>query len=409
MDKTLVKQYADDAERRIREVHIGCFEGHDKPLFLISEEYPGIWLEHVYDSIFYAKSHPEYLEIARNTVRLFIAHQTPQGQLPCYVWDHARKGGDPAKLVGYGQTQEVVSFAKLCLMLWEMQPDDAFLGEIYTASAKWEAWLRRCRMTTGRGLVEMFVGFDTGHDNSERVDHMYYSGNRMENGEIVGADCPPEPGDTAPILAVDMNCNLYATERALAKMAKLLGKAEDALLYETRAAEVKGALFALCFDKEDCFFYDVDRFGRKRKIKSSAILHLFMEGVLDKNADRDLIDGIHRRYLRNPKEFWCRYPYPSVSLSEPSRERHTMINSWGYYSQALIALRCSMWMDDYGFSEDYDHICERWVEAVTDNYPHYRFGQEIVPETGVMSPCSDYYSSCMIFYLYAAKRIGVIG
>lgn len=32
------------------------------------------------------------------------------------------------------------------------------------------------------------------------------------------------------------------------------------------------------------------------------------------------------------------------------------------------------------------------------------FGQELDPVTGIPSPCSQYYSSTMLFYLYAARR-----
>ena len=47
------------ALERIEKVHIACFRGMEKPLFLISEQYPGLWLEHVYDS-------------AGNAIHLFI-------------------------------------------------------------------------------------------------------------------------------------------------------------------------------------------------------------------------------------------------------------------------------------------------------------------------------------------------
>lgn len=40
-------------------MHIACFLGMEKPLFLLSEQYPGLWLEHVYDS-------------AGNAIHLFI-------------------------------------------------------------------------------------------------------------------------------------------------------------------------------------------------------------------------------------------------------------------------------------------------------------------------------------------------
>lgn len=47
----------------------------EKPLFLISERYPGVWLEHVYDSVFYAMLDPTKLYLAENTLNLFIDNQ----------------------------------------------------------------------------------------------------------------------------------------------------------------------------------------------------------------------------------------------------------------------------------------------------------------------------------------------
>lgn len=408
MDTNKVQILCEDAINRINNVHIACFSGHDKPLFLISETYPGIWLEHVYDSIFYAQMNPKYLQIAVNTVNLFIDRQTGEGQLPAYIWDSARVGVPPEQLVGYGQTQEVVSFAKLCLMLWKMNPETDFLERIYAACAKWENWLRTYRMTTDRGLVEMFVGYDTGHDNSERVSGIAHEGFHMENGKIMNAAVLPADDGVTPILPVDMNCNMFATETALSEMAAILGRSEESEMYAKRAVSIKEKLFEHCFDENDCFFYDVDRNGCKRKIKSSTIFHLFLEGVLDKDADKAVIDGIYTKYINNPSEFRTNYPFPAVSVTEPSRDRHKQPNSWGYYSQALIALRCTMWMDRYGFGKDFDNLCAKWIEGITRSYPEKRFCQELDPETGEMTECSEYYSSCMLFCLYAVRRLGIV-
>lgn len=44
--KTAIAARYDAAMKQITQNNIGCFKGHSKPLFLISEEYPGVWLEH---------------------------------------------------------------------------------------------------------------------------------------------------------------------------------------------------------------------------------------------------------------------------------------------------------------------------------------------------------------------------
>lgn len=408
MKKERVRQIAQEVSARLTEQHIGCFRGMDKPLFLISAAYPGVWLEHVYDSVFYAKNKKEGLSLAENTVRLFLSRQTAEGQFPCYIWNADRLPHlAPELLTGYGQIQECVSFARLCFEVYEMNRDSAFLAEVYAACRRWDGWLRRYRMTTGRGLIEMFYGYDTGHDNSARLDGMACPGNQMKDGVPQNAaTLPPEDGIT-PILAVDMNCNFFGTQTALADMAEALGLPDEAAEWREKATEVKENLFRHCFDENDCFFYDADREGRLRKCRSSTVLHLFLEGVLDPTEDRALIEKIYTRYLANPTEFGTPYPFPAVSVSDPTWERpDPQPNNWGYYSEGLIALRCTRWMDRYGFSRDFDRLCEAWLSAWTAAYPDFCMGQELHPLTGIPSASSEWYSSTMLFYLFAARRLG---
>ena len=403
--KHSVPELVNAASERIERLHIGCFEGIDTPLFLISDTYPGIWLEHVYDSVFYAKMNPERLQLAVNTIMLFINSQKPDGQLPFNVMNTAKvKRANP---FGYAQIQECVSFAALCLEVAEMKNDIEFLRVVYEASKKWENWIRTHRMTTNRGLVEMFVGYDTGHDNSGRLNGMAHHGNHVVDGKELNAACLPDDDGVTPILAVDMSCNLYATDVAIAKMAKTLGHIDEAQKYLELAAEVKKKLFEHCYDPEDVFFYDVDRNGNKRKFLSSTILHLFLEKVLDPTEDALLISQIYEKHLKNPNEFWTNYPFPSMALCDPSTVGHVDRNCWGYFTEGLIELRCTRWMDYYGFTADFDYICRKWVEAWTEHYDTIKFGQELDPVTGIPSKCSEYYSSCMLFYIYAAKRLGL--
>lgn len=403
-----IKELCEIASEHIRAKNIGCFAGMDKPLFMISETYPGIWLEHVYDSVFYAKLEPGNAQLAKNTLNLFLDNQSEEGQLPCYVLNRGKNLTGYGDVVGYGQIQECVSFAALCLEVCVMTGDKEFLVKCYEAAKRWEGWLRKYRMTQNMGLVEMFCGFDTGHDNSARFEDISCKGNYRRDGVTMNASVMPPDDGITPIAAVDMNCNFYATEKALEEMARLLDKPEEAAEWSRKAAEVKERLFAVCYDEDDCFFYDVDRNGRKRRYRSSTILHLFLEKVLDPKEDQELIAQIYTRYLHNPKEFWTEYPFPSMSVSDPSWKKHTQSNCWGYFSQALIALRCTRWMDAYGLERDFDQLCEKWVQAWTDGFETAAFGQELDPLTGIPSECSQWYSSCMLFYVYAVRRLGLV-
>ena len=408
-DKAKIKKIYDEVMSRIRNVHIACFKGMKDPLFLISDQYPGLWMEHTYDSVMFAHLEPEYINLAENAINLFIDRQTEEGQLPFTVMDGNKfPNDDPESLVRYSHIQECVSFLTLALEVYEMNHNKAFLEKIYNAGCRWNAWFRKYRMTTGRGLIEMFCGFDTGHDNSGRLEGIAWPNGNSKNGVRQNASVlPPDDGIT-PILAVDMNCNFYADEVALSKMAEILGKSDESRSWAESSEEVKKNIFKYCYDEKDHFFYDVDRFSEKRKYKSSTIFHLFLEKVLDKEKDAELIDCIYKEHIKNPDEFWTPYPFPSMAVNDPSVINHPDFNCWGYYTQGLIILRCTRWMDYYGWSGDLDYILRKWVETWTEHFGEICLAQEIDPITGVPTKSSEWYSSCMLAYVYAVRRLNLI-
>ena len=118
-------------------------------------------------------------------------------------------------------------------------------------------------MTMHTGLIEMFVGYDTGHDNSGRLEGISCPRNYVKDGVRMDAAVLPED-DVVPILAVDMNANYYGTARSLAEMAELLGYDQESAAWSAQAAFIKQKLLEYCFNKEDCFFYDVDKHGKHR-------------------------------------------------------------------------------------------------------------------------------------------------
>ena len=389
---------------RLDKRHIACFGGLESPLLLISDEYHGVWLEHVYDAVFYATLDKEKLYLAENTINAFIDHQSADGQLPCFIRAES-DSGEASRFVGYSQIQECVSFPKLSFTVYEMNGNREFLEKIYSSAEKWVLWLEKNRMTLGLGMVEMFVGFDTGHDFSGRLDGLSRKGNYILDGVRQNASVLPPEETVAPIVALDMNCNFYATLTALSEMARELGLSAESEKWAKRASELKGKIFEHLFDKEDCFFYDIDRHLNKRKYLSSTIFHLFMEGVLDRVADAELIDELYTRHISNPEEFATPYPYPSMAICDPSCKNRTEGNCWGYYSQGLIALRTTLWMEKYGFEKEFKRLCEKWVDAWTRHFDYIKLGQELDPVSGVPTKCSEWYSSTMLFYLYAAGRV----
>ena len=412
LTKEYIKSYREEILNEIRGKHIRTNSGHDGRLFLISTAYPGYWFEHLYDSIAWAKLFPEDRDIAVSHIKLFLKNQKEDGQMPSYFLDNdilntstrlakaytGREVLPPGLTPSYQQLQECVSVGSLCLDALELDKT-LDLGWMYGCCKKWDAWLCKNRMTRGLGLVEVFCGFDTGHDNSARFYTLKYHHDLC----TTPSEYPlgyPLGCDVAPLISPDVNAVFYGNRMALSKMAELLGKAEEAAEWKRKAEEVKKRLIEVCFDEKDCFFYDVDKNGNKIYVKSVSITSLFCEGVLDK----EMADEIYKRYLGNPSEFGTDYPFPGVSVSDPAWVQKMSGNDWGYYSQGNVALRTTRWMKKYGRENEYRKMMENWLTAwcKPDILP---FGQELHPITGEPSTASKWYSTTMLYLLSAMHEL----
>lgn len=391
----VIRERYNSAMERITHKNIGRFQGHSKELFLISDEYPGVWLEHAYDSVFFAKLEPKYANIAKNVLNLFLNHQKENGQLPCFIIDRSKNTDMPE--YGYSQIQECVSFFRLCLEYFEISKDIEFLKYAYIKGKKWIDWCESTRMPHKKGLIETFCGYDDGHDNSPRKNGMKYKGTAKNND----ASQYPDDDNVLPLISPDVNAVYYGDLLALADIAKVLDKPFYAEQYFQKAEKVKKLIIEICYDKNDDFFYDIDKNGNMRKFLSISITNIFAEHLLDS----EFMDRIYQKHLKNQNEFFTPYPFPSIAVSDPQFKKNLNGNSWGYYSQALTMLRCTRWMDAYGKQKDFDEILEKWIDKWTFGNK-IMFGQELDPLTGETSDCSEWYSSCMLVYIYAVRRLG---
>jgi len=395
INKAELKEKYEFVKNKLINENIRSINNYKEKVIVISNRYNGIWLEHVYDSIIYARLFNDY-SIAINTINLFIDLQNELGQLPCFIKSDSS--------IGYSQLQECVSFYNLCFVVYEKIRDINFLKKVYTSLNKWIGFVYKYRMTLDMGLVEMFVGYDTGHDNSPRLDTLKYKGYYSINGKRINANIKP---DDTPIIALDLNCNLYMNLNIGVKIAKILNDSNNEIKFLNLSKELKRNMFKYLLDKNKSFFFDL-KDNKKIEIYSISILHLFQERVLDLKEDKELIDNIFNKYINNKKEFNTNYPFPSISISDKSSINHRMTNSWGYYSQALTTLRLSLWMDYYGYSNELDNVLLKWVEVFIKYYNEFPFTQEIDPISGIPTDSSPYYSTSMLLFLYGINRLKLI-
>lgn len=366
-----------------------------KRVLLCGGGYPGIWLEHNQDNLFTTEFAPEE---AWNSMEIFMDCQREDGLFPFAVWLIGTS--DPYGVPQYWHVQNVLPFARCAMEVADKvgKPESCY-ARIYDSARRFDKWLETYRDTRKTGLVEMFCTWDTGHDNSPRV----------QCPEIPLA-CPEENAcnlkktDLVPLLSVDLSAMRYGALEALARLARLLGKDREAEEHLEKRALLREKILKYLYDPEDEFFYDVRPDGRFHKFRSEHVTRLFLNRVLTQSE----FDRVYERYFTTEgREFRPAYPIPSMSVDDPSFDRRLPHNSWGCNSQALTMLRALLWMKEYHREEDLETFHRKWVEATVDRDTDYP--QELDPFTGApilseKSKLKDYTPTLLLVLEYGKKH-----
>jgi hypothetical protein len=359
--------------------------GFPDPVLIEGSVYRGVWLECApQEGLVYSQFAP-VLGFANH--RVFFATQRSDGYIACSV---------KPDVLGTGQIQMVVPIAATALDLFETFGDSKFLEDAYESCARWDAWLMRYRNTRGTGLCEGFCTYDTGHDNSPRWKGMP---NRCTDND--SRLCPAAPG--LPRLCPDLSATVFGGRVALAKMARILGKASEADDWDERAAAICKLILDRLYVPDDASFYDLDSNNNFVRIRGDAMIRVLGEHVVDP----PLFDEIYRKQVHNPEAFWAPYPLPSIALDDPAFVRPIPRNSWGGASQALEALRATRWMEFYGKPADLAHLMDRWVDAIARSRDFY---QQLDPLTGEATKVGDpggYSPAALVLLDFVWRLYGV--
>ena len=357
--------------------------GYKTPIPLVGACYPGIWMEHNQDWYMLADIVPESAWAA---VELFMEKQKENGLFPVAVMTDGR--------VGYKQIQNIWPFARCAFQIArKLNKGENEFRRIYHAAAKFDHFLGQYRDHKNLGLVEMFCEYDTGHDNSPRV----MDGNLPRNIPE-GAEFMPE-NPCLPILAPDLSAMRYQARVALSEIAALLGDDQNALFWQEQAEITGNAIKKYLYDAEDDFYYDVDSSGKFRKYRTEHITRLYLNKVVDQTE----FDRQYKRYFEDPQEFCTPYPFPAVSISDPSFVKELPKNCWGSNTQALTALRATMWLPEYGRSDEKDRLLKRWMRAFLDH--DSPLPQELNPFTGAPIGDGVNYMPSLLLFKQAAELL----
>jgi hypothetical protein len=167
--------------------------------------------------------------------------------------------------------------------------DKKLLAELYPGMKKNMEWWLRDRGADGLFLVDHQL--ETGMDDLNRWS-----------------------GDKAPARyeAVDASSYAYLNLRAVEKMARALGKCDDARRFAAEADKTAAAVNARLWDaKTDCWRDRHPGTGKLADMLAVTTFYPFFAGI---GGEKHL--GVFRKHLLNPDQFWLAHPVPALAKDD---------------------------------------------------------------------------------------------
>lgn len=252
--------------------------------------YLGIWL---WDSALHAIAFRHVdPELARDQLRVMLAHQLPDGMLPDAIFNEGVVSEIEHPVRGKVTKPPILAWA--ARKIHESHPSVDFLKEIYPLLVRCNDWWFRQNSDDTNGLVQYTHPYSSGLDNSPLWDH------------------------GMPVESPDINTYLNIQMASLAAIAEILGKNNEAILWRKRAKALTQRMLEDLWDEEAGLFRAL-RNERPIPVVTPFNLYPLWTGQLPGEIKKRLV-----AHLKNPDEFWGKYMIPTVALNDPAYNPEAM-------------------------------------------------------------------------------------
>jgi glycogen debranching enzyme len=308
--------------------------------------YVGVWQ---WDAYFHALAY-RYVDrrLAQDQLRIMLDHQREDGMIPDAIHDEGTVTHLNAPVDADVTKPPLLAWS--AWKLYEMDGDREFLNEIYEPVVRANRWWFEKNDLDQNGLCEYQHPFSSGLDDSPLWD------------------------DGMPVESPDLNTYLYLQQEALSRMALVIGEPADAELWQKRSQAMVGRLIRESWDAETGYFW-ARRNGQRVNIRTPFNLFPLLTGQLPGDISKRLVD-----HLTDERQFWSRYPVPSVAMDDP---KYSPLRMWRGPTWVNINYLLIEGLRRSGYTELAQDLRRRTLDLICcrdDIYEYYH------PETGENPP-----------------------
>jgi glycogen debranching enzyme len=325
-------------------------------------QYIGVWN---WDACFHALAlrhlNPE---LARDQLRVVLAHQRLDGMLPDVVFDEGIVDWTDHPIPGAVTKPPVMAWA--AWKLHQTSPDPGFLEQAYPALRRWNNWWFNARLDDRCGLAQYHHPYSSGLDDSPLWDH------------------------GLPVTSPDLNTYLVIQMESLGSIAEALGRKREASAWRRKADALTHRMLNALYDPQVGLFWALHD-GQPIPERTPFNLLPLWTGRLEEEVQQTLVEQLHT------PAFWGAHPLATVARNSANYSPTTMwrgpvwINANYFFIEALRRI---------GRPELAGKLREQTIELIAQNEGIFEYYN---PETGAPAP-----SAAPIFGWSAALFIDLI-
>lgn len=362
--------------------------------------YPHVWLEtQPMGGEMYAKRN---LEVARNNQLIFMDYQRADGRLPGMIsFEHGTMYAHYGWLQGFCFPEPALN------MYYWINKDKNYLKRLYDCLSRFDQYLWKTRDSDGNGCLESWCVYDTGEDNSVRLDGapLEWNYESPPNRSLINKYKLELQGggkDTAlsvPMESMDVMSYSYSAREVLSKISEILNNGKTSF-WQNKAQQVRDRIKSYLWDPVKLACYDRDPENKKVNILLSNNIRCMYYG----SFDQQMADAFIEKHLLNPKEFWTPMPLPSIAVNDPAF-KNIEDNNWSGQPQGLTFQRAIRALENYGHYAEVTLIGNRLINTLKQNQ---RFTQQYDPFTKKANNSRDGYGPTLLSLLeYISRFCGI--
>lgn len=324
--------------------------------------------------------------LAANHLRGHFINQDTRGSFPYGVSQQSKP--DLRTFADQAVTCPFIAWEAWNTYLWG--GDQAFLKEAYLACKKDYAWWMEARDRNRDGLVCWVDYGETVRDDGNNPTWHYLPTDEKSylcthNGRKVSLGC-------APVIfqeALDVNCYLLNYERVMSLMAGELGEATAAAAHRQAWDRRTRSMNAYMYDPSAKLYFGITEVNDlKVKTKDVSTLMPLWAGIAPLERAQPLVE-----IYKNPKEFFTKYPVPSLAASDSIYEPSGHWEGSGWVEMTWLVI---LGLKNYGYYEEAAWLARNQCEMVFNELLKTGYFREYWnPESGKGLGLYDYIWACM--------------